>query len=391
MSSICLTTNENIINDESSKGLPSNLHNSKKCLIRKKIGIITPQFKSDFISSQSQEKSEKKDNEMNQYNSPNNLVKINVATNIKINWDINPFSDLQFYNKENKEPNKPSFNSFQDSIRIIDKDSVESFIPCKPMINSTSSKKFMLEYSQSKKYKEDLKNLKLSNSVYSSSINKNNNTPSTDSRTEIIEEAQKEKEEDSFDDIEELLKYQEEHLPVPIKEKDNENFKILTMKKMKRPSLPPNKSVGKLGESLEPLYEKEFRITNTFFKLRRKKVVHSTRRIYSSNYTLKKGKKKFDFKIFRDKDIGVYEYWQTHIHESHNDEDAETDDEQKNLAKCFTLGEIKEAFTFIKSGNFENTFVNFNRFNKYMSPEENQNIKIDFSELKKKLFYERKI
>ena len=60
---------------------------------------------------------------------------------------------------------------------------------------------------------------------------------------------------------------------------------------MKRKTMPPNKSVRKFEEDIEPLYEKEFRIQNNFCSLLKRKIVHSLRRIYSSNFVLKKGKK----------------------------------------------------------------------------------------------------
>ena len=117
------------------------------------------------------------------------------------------------------------------------------------------------EYSKSKKFQEDFKN---SDDFFDTpKIVTKESTPSTNSQA-IVEE------EDSINDIQDLLQYQEEHLPVPIKEKDNENFKILTMKKMKRKSIPPNKSVRKFAEDREPEYEKEFRISikvnKTIFK-----------------------------------------------------------------------------------------------------------------------------
>ena len=65
--------------------------------------------------------------------------------------------------------------------------------------------------------------------------------------------------------------------------------------------------------------------------------------------------------VFRDKDIGMYEYWQAHIHESHNDEDVETDEEQKKLASNFSISEVKEGLEYIKN-NGDDAFVNFNRF-----------------------------
>ena len=186
-------------------------------------------------------------------------------------------------------------------------------------------------------------------------------------------------------EIEELLKYQESNLPVPIKKKDDESFKLLTMKKMKRKTMPPNKSVRKFAEDIEPVYEKEFRIQNNFCQLLKRKVVHSTRRLYSSNFVLKKGKNNFNFMIFRDKDIGIYEYWQAHIHEAQNDEDFDTDEEQKKLAKCFTLGEIKEALVYVRDNSFQDCFVNFNRYNNYRTKDNNNYIKEKISELQENM------
>ena len=56
--------------------------------------------------------------------------------------------------------------------------------------------------------------------------------------------------------------------------------------------------------------------------------------------------------VFRDKDIGIYEYWQAHIHESHNDEDVETDDEQKKIARNFSISEVKEGLEYIKNHGY---------------------------------------
>ena len=89
------------------------------------------------------------------------------------------------------------------------------------------------------------------------------------------------------------------------------------MKQMKRISMPNNKSVRKFAECIEPKYEKEFRIHNAFSSMKKKKPVHSTGRIYFSNFFEKKNNKKETFIVFRDKDIGIYENWQADIHESH--------------------------------------------------------------------------
>ena len=152
---------------------------------------------------------------------------------------------------------------------------------------------------------------------------------------------------------------------------------------MKRKTMPSYKSTRKFAEDREPSYEKDFRIHNNYCTLLKRKIVHSLRRIYSSNFVLKKGDKDFNFMIFRDKDIGIYEYWQAHIHETNNDEDFDTDEEQKKLAKCFTFGELKEALVYIKEKSFEECFVNFNRFSNFRTEEENAHIKEKIGELKK--------
>ena len=106
---------------------------------------------------------------------------------------------------------------------------MESLIPCKQMLNNTASKAFMIEYSKSKRYQED----KLY--FFSTADSIDNNAPkhhkafftSTDSKSLILEDEKIQKEMD----LEESIKFQESNLPVSLKKKDNENFKILTMKK----------------------------------------------------------------------------------------------------------------------------------------------------------------
>ena len=237
------------------------------------------------------------------------------------------------------------------------------------MMNSTASKTLMKEYSESKRYKDDklvlFPEIKESNKENKENKEKEktnenlNNKISNISNNNITYD---DNNESDTDDIEEIIKYQESHLPVPLSKKDDEKFKILKMKQMKRVSMPYNKSVRKFAEDIEPKYEKEFRIHNAFSSMKKKKPVHSTRRIYFSNFFLrKKNNKNKAFMVFRDKDIGIYEYWQAHIHESHNDEDVETDDEQKKIARNFSISEVKEALEYIKN-NGNDAFVNFNRY-----------------------------
>ena len=284
--------------------------------------------------------------------------------------------------KTNVSENQSSIKINQEQIRIVNADSVEIIVQCKPMLNSTASKTMTNEYSLTKEYKEVKESSEMFNSqkkyeqsikvkiipiekkenTYSNILEKSPKKPLKTSKTYYSKSKLNSIEEEDFDDFDELLKYQEAHLPVPISKKDDEHFKILTMKKMKRKSMPPNKSVRKFAEDLEPQYEKNFRIHNAFSSLKKKKPVHSTQKLYASNYFLENKYNKLEkFMVFRDKDIGIYEYWQAHIHEAMNDEDIETDDEQKKIAKNFCKKEVKEAFEYIIENKNE-AFVNFNRF-----------------------------
>ena len=368
------------------------IQKSRKCNIKDKMGLITPKdidcFSSDSKENSKNEKRNNKDTTV-QNNQEKKIIKINiVSSSNKNDLSLNSFelSNYSISDKENKEPNIPQFTATQEYYREVNQDSIESIIPCKPMLNSTASKAYMNEYSKSKRYQED--KLYFFSTAETSDDQAMNPLPhkliftSTETKSPILEDSE---EPDENTDIEELIKFQESNLPVPIKKKDDESFKILTMRKMKRKTMPPNKSVRKFAEDIEPLYEKEFRIQNNYCHLLKRKIVHSLKRIYSSNFVLKKGKKEYNFMIFTDKDIGIYEYWQAHIHEAQNDEDFDTDEEQKKLAKCFTLGEVKEALAYVRDKSFEDCFVNFNRFNKFRTEEENDCIKDQMLKLQRNI------
>ena len=397
-----MTSREKNSNEKSSKDInlfaefSCSKEKSKKCNLKNTIGLITPKNADSFsFISNDNSKTEPKNKKEIHQTTPipeNQVIKIRfISTTNKDNTMTLSLFDLtnSLLDKENNEPNIPQFKATQEYYREIDKDSKESLIPCKPMLNSTSSKAFMYEYSKSKKYQEDKINFFSTNDTVSISeepvLNPNKFLfQSTDTKSPIIED-NKDSISNNDMELEDLLKFQESNLPVPLKKKDDESFKLLTMKKMKRKTMPPNKSVRKFAEDIEPVYEKEFRIQNNFCTLLKRKVVHSTRRIYSSNFVLKKGKKDVNFMIFRDKDIGIYEYWQAHIHEAQNDEDFDTDEEQKKLATCFTLGEVKEALVYVRDKKFEECFVNFNRYDKYRTKKENNYIKQKMLKLQKNM------
>jgi hypothetical protein len=313
--------------------------NNNRCNLKNKIGIITPNLTEDF--------------EMKSFFS----ISKNNQKNENIEKALTNENTTNKTTSDNRALNSNQYNQY--FVKNINCDYSETIVPCKPMLNSTASKIFMSKYSISKRYKED--KIVLFSSIQESEPIKVNSDKNKKFDKELSKEGQLEPEEE-IDELEELLKYQETHLPVPLSKKDNETFKILTMKKMKRISMPPNKSVRKFAEDIEPKYEKEFRIHNAFSTMKKKKPVHSTRKLYFSNFILTKNDEATErFMVFRDKDIGMYEYWQAHIHEAHNDEDVETDEDQKNVARNFSISEVKEGFEYIKN-NGNDAFVNFNRY-----------------------------
>ena len=225
----------------------------------------------------------------------------------------------------------------------------------KPTLTSQSSKNFLLEYSKSKKYEEDkelyneIKNKENKSNISKKLDNENNNNNLND----------------TIDEYQELLLNQEKNLPVPIEKKNDEKFKLMKMRQMKRKSFPANKSVRKY-EDLENEYEKDLNTIVKYSTLKKKKITQSTKKIYSSFIEFKdKNNQKQIFFVFSDRDIGIYEYWQNKIIESKNDEDIDTDNEQIKLAVSYSIGEIKEAFEFICKKK-KDAFVNFNRYSKYM-------------------------
>ena len=328
---------ENLSNNEKTllNNLPLKVNHALKCNLKNKFGIITPQITDDFLTSPYISDKESKENTE---------------------------KDLTNKNTTNKtSSNRIPLNENQSYTKKVMYDYSEVIIPCNPNLNIRASKAIMKDYSKTKKYQED-KLILISSTEKEEEEEKMKKVQKNEPELPKIPEPEEED-----DDLEQLLKYQESHLPVPLSKKDNEKFKILKIKQMKRVSMPPNKSVRKFAEDMEPNYEKEFRILNSFSTMKKRKPVHSTRRIYSSNYFLYKGKGVSEkFMVFRDKDIGIYEYWQAHIHEARNDEDVDTDEEQKLIALNFCIGEVREGLQYIKE-NGKDAFINLNRYSNYFN------------------------
>ena len=228
----------------------------------------------------------------------------------------------------------------------------------KPNLNCIQSRNKLYEYSHSKKYAED----KIEFATFiqpetKKSLASNPKTSKESNKSDVPQENT----EQPIDEYEELLLYQQKNLPVPIEKKNDEKFKLLKMKQMKRMSLPCNKSVRKY-EDMKSDYEKTFENILDYSHMKKKKISHSTRKIYSSMLKCySDGGDEVYFRLYCDKDIGIYEYWQAHIIDSKADEDVMTDDEQLRIAGSYIIGELKEAFDTIKKEG-TTAFVNFNRY-----------------------------
>ena len=312
-------------------------------------GTITPQnyiFDKNFIILP-----------QNEINSLLNLNISNLKKNLNNNSKLSKFatkanSSLKLNNENEKTINNNNINYFNYN---SNKNSTENNSN-PPKINSLSSKLFLIEYSKSKRFEEDKKitekMAKFShekNIIYEENKNSKENINNNNENNEELNEYKK------------LLEFQEKNLLVPLEKKNDEIYKICKMKKIKRDSVPPNKSVRKF-EDIQCDYEYKFKTNKTYSTIKKKRLSHSTKKFYVSTikYTDDKGKEE-EFLLFTDQDIGIFEYWQKDLIETTNDEDVNTDDEQLNLATNFTIGEIRECFKYIEEFG-SSSFVNFNNY-----------------------------
>jgi hypothetical protein len=141
---------------------------------------------------------------------------------------------------------------------------------------------------------------------------------------------------------------------IPHDKVDNEYYKLLAVKKLKKPSFKDNKSTTR-----RPLFKadqdensriQEQELINNLFNGKRKKVIHSQKRTYASHiqFTDPMNGDKKNFQLFKDADIGFNVNWQKYLQESKADEDVPSDDELIIQANKFSLMELKESFKLVK-------------------------------------------
>ena len=93
---------------------------------------------------------------------------------------------------------------------------------------------------------------------------------------------------------------------------------------------------------------------------RKRKIVHSVKKIYASEIDLVdpltfQTKK---FRIFKDSDIGINEDWQKYLKESKADEDIPTDEELINNATKFVHNNLLESITYLYNNRDSNAVNN---------------------------------
>ena len=139
-------------------------------------------------------------------------------------------------------------------------------------------------------------------------------------------------------------KIEEKNLLVPISKKNDEKFKLLKIQKLKK-KFPPFQSAKRFEEEEKKNFKKYLEEEEKYSILKKKKIIYSTKKelfVFVSLFNDKGEEKKFP--LFKDSDIGISHYWQAKIVDSQIDEDYETDEEQKNVARYYCIKELKEAF-----------------------------------------------
>jgi hypothetical protein len=199
----------------------------------------------------------------------------------------------------------------------------------KPSLNAVESRNKLFYFTKSKTYLED-EETKLE--VTECENNENAYPIEEDEGKEEEENKNNENESDISiyeDPHQMLLNDLKKNLPVPEEKKDDEAFKILKIKEMRKKSLPPFKSVRAVDSYLLSNPKNNFENgNNTLIKLinldlnyslvKKKKIVQSAKKVYSSVLTLTtpNPNRNYRFPIYRDNEIGINDYWQEHLIES---------------------------------------------------------------------------
>lgn len=148
---------------------------------------------------------------------------------------------------------------------------------------------------------------------------------------------------------------------IPKEKTNDEKYKILALKKIRKSTHKDNKSTTKVDVRMRTTEEEtpDSIIQCNLFN-RKRKIVHSVKKIYASEIELKdpltSNTKKF--RIFKDCDIGINEEWQKYLKESKADEDVPTDDELLNNATAFVHNNLIESISYLYNNRDSNILNN---------------------------------
>lgn len=149
---------------------------------------------------------------------------------------------------------------------------------------------------------------------------------------------------------------------IPKEKTNDEKYKLLALKKIRKSTHKDNKSASKLDVVMKNAegrdnYPESMMQCNLFGKGR--KIIHSVKKIYASEIALVDPltyqQKKF--RIFKDSDIGINQDWQKYLKESNADEDIPTDEELLTNATKFVQNSLMESITYLFN-NRDSNMVN---------------------------------
>ena len=145
-----------------------------------------------------------------------------------------------------------------------------------------------------------------------------------------------------------------ETLVIPIEKKDDEVFKLSTIKKIKKKSFPPFSSVKKLRKSE---WRKSLDNAIEFSRARRIGIVHSVKKFVFKVKTLyadSDNKRGFKFPMFYDNQIGIGREWQLPIKDMENEEDYNTDEEDLRYGEKSVVRDIKRGVRYVEENGMDN-------------------------------------
>ena len=143
-------------------------------------------------------------------------------------------------------------------------------------------------------------------------------------------------------------------LVIPIEKKDDEVFKLSTIKKIKKKSFPPFSSAKKLRKSE---WRKSLDNAIEFSKARRIGIVHSAKKFIFKVKTLYAdcgSKRPRKFPMFYDNQIGIGREWQLPIKGMENEEDYNTDEEDLRYGERTVVRDIKRGVRYVEENGMDN-------------------------------------